>query len=184
MNQKNNLKKFEIKIIIGLGNPGPKFFNTRHNIGFEILDILNQEFNESSWQIKKNYEFSKIIINDKNIILIKPLTFMNLSGEILPELKKHKINPENILVIHDDLESKFGTIKFKNGGSANGHNGLKSIISFIGKDFLRCKFGIDRPENKAAVSNYVLSKFSKQENESLPEKINLAIEKIKFKIFN
>ena len=145
----------EIKAIIGLGNPGPRFNKTRHNIGFMVLDYLAEQ-QQTSWSKKDSMEIATTRIHDKKIILIKPQTFMNASGQILPSLKKQGIQPEEILVIHDDIDIPFGGLKWRFGGSPRGHNGLKSIITYIGKDFLRFRFGVDRPEHKDDVPDYVL----------------------------
>ncbi len=153
----------QIKVIIGLGNPGKKYQFTRHNIGFRILDALAEKYN-ASWKAKDNYESAEIDINGKRILLIKPQTFMNNSGNIIPMLTKQGIKPENILVVHDELEKSFGKIEFKTGGSHKGHNGLRSIIEKCGPDFHRLRFGIARPENKEDVPDYVLSNF--KENDS------------------
>lgn len=165
-----------IKAIIGLGNPGPKFHFTRHNIGFLILDQLANTFN-GNWLSKNKLEESEIIINGKKILLIKPQTFMNDSGQVIPYLQKKGINPEEILVVHDELEMKFGKIKTVFAGGARGHNGLRSIISFCGADFYRLRIGISRPENKEDVGNYVLSNFSEDKIE-LNKVIDEAIKEI------
>ena len=162
-----------IKAIIGLGNPGKRFERTRHNIGFSILDALADEYNASFRSIK-NMELAEVIINDNKILLIKPQTFMNSSGAIMPYLQKQGIKPEGILVVHDELELPFGTIKLKCGGSHKGHNGLKSIIDFIGKDFWRLRFGISRPENRDDVSDYVLTPFDPTQQEKLDDVTNQA----------
>lgn len=147
-----------IKAILGLGNPGHRFTFTRHNIGFRILDALAEKYN-ASWKTKDHYESAEIDINNKRILLIKPQTFMNNSGNIIPMLSKQGIKAENILVVHDELEKPFGKIEFKTGGSHKGHNGLRSIIEKCGADFHRLRFGIARPENKEDVPEYVLSNF-------------------------
>lgn len=167
----------EIKMIIGLGNPGSKFYHTRHNIGFRIIDLLCDKYN-CTWQNSQRLDISEIIIRNHTILLIKPQTFMNSSGEIFQNLKNKGIKPENVLVLHDELERPFGDIKVKFGGSSKGHNGLKSIISFIGPNFYRLRFGIGRPNNKEEVPAYVLSKFDKNEENQIEELINIAITEI------
>jgi PTH1 family peptidyl-tRNA hydrolase len=152
-----------IKIIIGLGNPGKQYHHNRHNIGFLVLDALAEK-HAASWQKKTDRETADIEINGHNITLIKPQTFMNSSGKIIPSLSKQGIKPENILVVHDELEKPFGKVEIKTGGSHRGHNGLRSIMELCGADFHRLRFGIGRPENKEDVPNYVLSNFSKDEN--------------------
>ncbi len=147
-----------IKAIIGLGNPGPQFRGTRHNIGFMIVDALADKYH-GSWQKKDAMELAQIRINDHNIMLIKPQTFMNNSGAIIPFLQKKGIKAQNMLVVHDELEKPFGSILFKEGGSARGHNGLRSIMAVAGPDFFRVRFGISRPERKEDVGDYVLQRF-------------------------
>ena len=170
-----------IKVIIGLGNPGQKYYRNRHNIGFRILDKISQDYNVS-WNITdlmKHVKFS-LSVNDiiQPITLIKPQTFMNDSGKAISFLQKKGIKAENILVIHDELEKGFGKIILKLGGSARGHNGLRSIINVIGYDFWRFRFGIGRPENKSDVANYVLSNFSLEEESDIDILIEESIQKI------
>lgn len=154
----NQIPQLDIKAIIGLGNPGPTYFYTRHNVGFRVLDALAQIYH-ASWQKKDNAEIATIQVDDKKIILIKPQTYMNDSGKVIPSLLKQGIKAENILVIHDELEQPFGKIKVRIGGSARGHNGLKSIIGVCGDQFARMRIGISRPVNKEEVPDYVLQKF-------------------------
>lgn len=145
--------------IIGLGNPEPRFMRTRHNIGFSIIDAL-AEAHGASWQARKNYEHASITCGDTHVLLIKPQTYMNNSGDVVPALKKEGIKPESTLVVHDELELAFGKIALKVGGSAKGHNGLKSLIQAFGTDaFARLRFGIGRPEHKEQVPFYVLQTF-------------------------
>lgn len=174
-----NLKN--IKAIIGLGNPGKKYYKNRHNIGFRILDAIAQNYSVD-FKSSSLMDEAKIPVMIENfshpIILIKPKTFMNSSGQVLPYLNKKGIKSENILVMHDDLEKKIGNISLKFDGSARGHNGLKSIIGFIGKRFWRLRFGIDRPENKSEVADYVLSNFSEKEEFQISNLIDEAVNKI------
>lgn len=162
-----------IKAIIGLGNPGPKFFHTRHNIGFRIIDVLAKKFG-GHWRTQGTREIAEIIIHDQHILLIKPQTFMNNSGEALTDLIKKGIKPEHILVIHDELELPFGQVKFKTGGSAKGHNGLKSIIAHIGDAFSRLRVGIGRPVAREHVPDYVLEVF-RESSDDIEDMIAQAI---------
>lgn len=146
-----------LKAIIGLGNPGPTYYYTRHNIGFRILDALAQT-HHTSWHAKDTMELATLT-NGHKILLIKPQTFMNNSAKVAPFLLKQGIKAENILVVHDELEQPFGSIKIRVGGSARGHNGLKSIIAACGDQFIRLRFGIGRPVNKEEVPDYVLAPF-------------------------
>lgn len=154
----NGIKKLPIKAIIGLGNPGKQFENTRHNAGFLVLDALADKYGVS-WQIKDNKEVAEVIVDGKKVLLIKPQTFMNSSGKVVPWLLKQGIKAENILVVHDELEKAHGVVDVKVGGSHRGHNGLRSIIEFCGAEFARLRVGIGRPIHKEDVANYVLSNF-------------------------
>lgn len=169
-------QKLPIKVIIGLGNPGAKFYNTRHNIGFRILDTLAQAHG-GLWQKKNEMEYTNITIGDQHVALIKPQTFMNNSGRVIPFLLKKGIKPENILVVHDELEKPFGNVSIKMGGSAKGHNGLRSIITACGADFPRLRFGIARPANREDVPDYVLMNFSENSND-LEQAIEHAVKTI------
>ncbi len=147
-----------IKAIIGLGNPGNPYYHNRHNIGFRVVEELAKKYN-GTFKKTDLMELAQIQIGDKPYLLIMPQTYMNSSGKVIPFLNKKGINANNILVIHDELELPFGTIKGKPGGSAKGHNGLKSIIQYIGQDFARLAIGIGRPTQKEDVPNYVLENF-------------------------
>lgn len=160
----NEINPASITAIIGLGNPGKRFESTRHNIGFMIVDALAHAYG-AQWQRKDAYDAADIQINGRRIMLIKPQTFMNSSGEIMPALSKKGIKAENILVIHDELEKPFVTIAFRQGGSHRGHNGLRSIIGMIGADFARMRIGIGRPADKSQVSDYVLARFDENEQD-------------------
>lgn len=158
------IKPTNIKAIIGLGNPGSKYYKTRHSIGFRVLDEIARRY-QLQWKQTDLMEFTDWLINNQRIILIKPITFMNDSGRVLPYLKNKGIKPENILVVHDELEKAFGKLAFKIGGSHRGHNGLRSIIQVIGPEFARLRFGISRPEDRQEVADYVLRPFHENENE-------------------
>lgn len=150
----------QLKAIIGLGNPGPKFVYTRHNIGFMIVDALANQFFGDWRSVNSNLEACEITINEHKVLLLKPQTFMNTSGLVIPYLTKKGIKPENILVVHDELEIAFGQIKMREGGSARGHNGLRSIIEACGPEFWRLRAGIGRPSDGTTVGDFVLQKFS------------------------
>ncbi len=148
-----------INVIIGLGNPGQQYYYNRHNIGFRIVDELARKHG-GIWKSKKNMEMAEVVIHEKKILLVKPETFMNESGKVIPFLQKQGIKPENILVIHDELEKPFNKLAFKIGGSHRGHNGLRSIIAACGPNFARLRFGVGRPESKDEVGDYVLQNFT------------------------
>ncbi|MCX5924211.1 MAG: aminoacyl-tRNA hydrolase [Candidatus Dependentiae bacterium] len=150
--------KISIKAIVGLGNPGPTYAYTPHNIGFLILDKLC-ELHGGTWSEKNNMLIASVDINDKEILLVKPQTFMNNSGEILKHLQKRGIKQENIFAIHDEIDFVFGKVTIKQGGSARGHNGLRSLIAHGGENFLRLRCGVGRPNDPALVGNFVTAKF-------------------------
>jgi PTH1 family peptidyl-tRNA hydrolase len=154
-------------LIVGLGNPGDKYHNNRHNIGFLCVDEYLSHTTHS--QIS-NPQFKSLTYKTQEAILSQPQTYMNASGESVQAIASYyKIDPEHIVVIHDDLDLGFGVIKFKRGGGHGGHNGLRSIDQHIGRDYLRIRVGIGRPEHKSDVSNYVLRDFSKEEQSHLEE---------------
>lgn len=150
-------------LIVGLGNPTPKYKNTRHNVGFMLIDLLkNQNFTDIS-----TAKFQGELFKYANLLLLKPSTFMNLSGSSVKAVSEF-YKPERIIVIHDDLDLAFGAIKFKRGGSSGGHNGLKSIDNLIRNDYERVRIGIGRGDDKnQSAANFVLSEFSDSQREKL-----------------
>lgn len=163
-------------LIVGLGNIGDKYHLTRHNVGFLVIDEILK--NLSTTNINKS-NFKADVYKSGYNLYVKPNTFMNLSGDAVVAIKEYyKIELENIIVIHDDLDLPFGTVKFKVGGGHGGHNGLKSIDSHIGKDYIRVRIGIGKPEDKSQVVNYVLSNFSKEELNKLKDIITHTISAI------
>ncbi|MCL4380231.1 aminoacyl-tRNA hydrolase [Candidatus Dependentiae bacterium] len=166
-----------IKAIIGLGNPGNKYAFTRHNIGFMVLDQLAQEVG-GTWHMERTLQYAVWDFDGHTIYLIKPQTYMNDSGNIAPWLRMHNITPQEIIVVHDELEKPFGTIAYRIGGSARGHNGLKSLIGTLGEQFGRLRCGIGRPLEREQVPEYVLSNFT-QSYELMTAFITRAIQEIK-----
>jgi len=150
-----------------------KYYYTRHSIGFRVVDELARK-HDGVWESKKNMEIAKIVIHGKKIMLVKPETFMNDSGNVIPFLQKQGIKPENILVVHDELEKPFSALAFKIGGSHRGHNGLRSIIAVCGPDFARLRFGLGRPESKNDVGSYVLQNFA-QDPKAVEQGIGQAV---------
>ena len=163
-----------MKLIIGLGNPGKEYENTRHNIGFIYLDSYALENNFNIEREKFNANFWEITKNNEKIIFIKPLSYMNLSGTVVRKyLDYYKIDLKDILVIHDDLDMEVGRIKIKCNGSSGGHNGIKNIIENVGSEkFMRLKVGISK-NNNYDTKDYVLGKFSKEDKELLNKKKNV-----------
>ena len=158
-------------LFVGLGNPTPDSQDNRHNIGFKIIDAINQNFGLSKQKPKFKGLLTTGNISNKKVYAIKPLTFMNSSGICIRELIEYfKIDAENVIVFHDDVDIDFGNIKAKFGGSSAGHNGVASIDKFIGKDYSRVRIGIGKPDPKISVSDYVLNNFNEEEKKQL-EKI-------------
>ena len=177
------------KLIIGLGNPGEEYENHRHNIGFIIIDKLAQNLSLKFDNNKKKSLFTRAKVNNTDLILLKPQTFMNLSGESAVYVSKFfNVKPEDIIVIYDDMDIPFGTFKIKKSGSSGGHNGIKSLIAQLQTDdFIRVRVGIGRPSFGKKVNDYVLSSFSKTERENidndLGEEVIEAIKTILFESY-
>ena len=156
-------------LFVGLGNPTPDSHNNRHNIGFKIIDAINQKFSLSKQKPKFKGLLTMGNIGSKKVYAIKPLTFMNNSGTCIRELIEYfKIDSSDIIVFHDDLDIEFGKIKTKFGGSDAGHNGIASLDKFIGKDYSRVRIGIGKPE-KIKVNDFVLGDFNEEEKIKLEE---------------
>ena len=172
-------------LFVGLGNPTPNSENNRHNVGFKIIDSINKKFNLSKQKPKFKGLLTTGNIVNKKVYAIKPLTFMNNSGICIRELIEYfKIEPENIIVFHDDLDIEFGKIKAKFGGSSAGHNGIASIDKFIGKDYSRVRVGIGKPKNGIEVADFVLQNFDEDETlkiekilENINESLSILVEK-------
>mgnify|MGYP001263192656 FL=1 len=159
-------------LFVGLGNPTADSENNRHNVGFKIIDSINKEFGLSKQKPKFKGLLTTGNINNIKVYAIKPLTFMNNSGICIRELIEYfKIDAEDVIVFHDDLDVEFGKIKAKFGGSDAGHNGIASIDKFIGKDYSRVRIGIGKPINKVEIADYVLQNFDEDEKLSI-EKIS------------
>ncbi|MED0939981.1 aminoacyl-tRNA hydrolase [Bacillus mobilis] len=154
-----------MKLIVGLGNPGREYELTRHNIGFMAIDELAKRWNISLNEQKFKGVFGAGFVNGEKVILLKPLTYMNLSGEsIRPLMDYYKIDVEDFIVLYDDLDIPVGKLRLRMKGSAGGHNGVKSTISHLGtQEFQRIRMGIDRPKNGMKVVDYVLGRFTSEE---------------------
>jgi len=162
-------------LLVGLGNPTPDSQDNRHNVGFKIIDAINQKFGLSKQKPKFKGLLTTGNISNKKIYAIKPLTFMNSSGICIREIIEYfKIKIDDVIVFHDDLDIDFGKIKTKFGGSTAGHNGIASIDKFIGKDYSRVRIGIGKSGLKIAASDFVLNNFNEDEKIEL-SKITLNI---------
>lgn len=153
-------------LIAGLGNPGPKYCMNRHNIGFMALDSLATSYMDNSWRKKFQGQICDGVVKGKKILLLKPQTFMNKSGISIGEaVNFYKIPPDQTIIFHDEIDLSPGKVRVKSGGGHAGHNGLRSITSCIGADFVRVRMGVGHPGSKALVHNYVLGNFSKKDQE-------------------
>tara|TARA_B100001123_G_C15327668_1_gene1030120 strand:+ start:489 stop:1049 length:561 start_codon:yes stop_codon:yes gene_type:complete len=157
-------------LLVGLGNPSPTNENNRHNVGFKIINAINEKFGLSKQKPKFKGLLTTGKIGDKKVYAIKPLTFMNNSGICIRELIEYfKIDSENVIVFHDDLDVILGKVTVKFGGSSAGHNGIESLDKFIGKDYSRVRIGIGKPEKKTMVTDHVLEDFNDDEKNSIEQ---------------
>ena len=159
-------------LIVGLGNPGAEYENTRHNIGFKVLDALN-EASDTSFTTQKNASISSIKYKGRTLHLAKPTTFMNLSGKAVNYwLQKHKVDINNLLIITDDISLDFGTLRLRGKGSDGGHNGMRDIEAVLGhNNYARLRFGVGNNFPKGMQSDYVLSNWNTDEQAKLEERI-------------
>ena len=159
-------------LIIGLGNPGKKYEGSRHNIGFEVIDHFAKQNEFPEWTVKKDLKclFSVKNLGDNHVILCKPATFMNLSGEAAQAVQRfYRVYNKNTLALYDELSINFGQLRTRGGGADAGHNGVKSLIQHLGEDFGRLRVGVGPlPSAKTDPAAYVLGKFSKDEQKNLP----------------
>ncbi|MBS3314852.1 aminoacyl-tRNA hydrolase [Staphylococcus aureus] len=154
-----------MKCIVGLGNIGKRFELTRHNIGFEVVDYILEKNNFSLDKQKFKGAYTIERMNGDKVLFIEPMTMMNLSGEaVAPIMDYYNVNPEDLIVLYDDLDLEQGQVRLRQKGSAGGHNGMKSIIKMLGTDqFKRIRIGVGRPTNGMTVPDYVLQRFSNDE---------------------
>ena len=172
-------------LVVALGNPGNEYKNTRHNLGWMVLDQLISQLERSGVSVnetkgpKGSYQLWRAKIKGQEWLFCKPLTFMNLSGEaVAPLANFYRINVENILVLHDEIDLPLGRVRIKKGGGTAGHNGLKSLAQCLGsKDFVRLRLGVGKPD-RGDVANYVLAKFAPAEQASLDEVLDFAVESV------
>ena len=167
-------------LVVGLGNPGEKYSETRHNIGFKVVDQFIEDCGEK-FETDKLADIARTKLKGRTIIVIKPNTFMNLSGKAVNYwMQTEKIKRENILVVTDDISLPFGKLRMKGKGSDGGHNGLKDIQAVLGTNqYSRLRFGVGSEFNPGKQSNYVLGEWASEEKRELPERISTATEFIK-----
>ena len=152
-------------LIAGLGNPGPKYDGTRHNIGFAVLDRLAERFGPTSWQTKGKAQMAQIRLGNDVAVLVKPMTYMNLSGDaVQPAAAFYKLSLDRVVVVvHDDIDLKLGQLKLKTGGGHGGQNGIRHIATRMGADFARVRCGVGRPVGNTSAASHVLTGFGKDE---------------------
>ncbi|WP_062051261.1 aminoacyl-tRNA hydrolase [Bacillus sp. JCM 19034] len=169
-----------MKLIVGLGNPGGKYDGTRHNVGFDCIDYCANMLDIELNQLKFKSIFGTGIVNGEKVILLKPLTYMNLSGEAIRMISDYyKLSVEDLVVIYDDMDLPPGKIRLRQKGSAGGHNGIKSIIQHLGtKEFNRIRIGINRPDPGEAVVDYVLGHYKPDERPAMEAAVKLAAEAV------
>ena len=157
-----------MKMIVGLGNPDKIYENTRHNVGYMIVDEYSKRYNINNFKVKYNGLYTKIYRNGEYYIILKPLSYMNLSGTVVSKFANfYKIKSQDIMIIHDDLDLPLGRIRIKSKGSSGGHNGIKNIIECLNtEDFAKFKIGISKNSN-IDTKDYVLGKFNKEELEKI-----------------
>ncbi len=165
-----------LRIVVGLGNPGPEHLVTRHNAGFWFVDLLARRHGGEFRDYRKySGETARITLSEQEIVLLKPTTYMNRSGVSVRQLSDfYKIAPENILVAHDELDLPVGSVRLKQGGGHGGHNGLRDTIAHIGETFWRLRLGVGHPGNKAEVIDYVLTRAPRAEEDLILEAVSTA----------
>ncbi len=158
-----------IQIIVGLGNPGSRYEDTRHNAGFWFVDFLARRYGAAFKEDRRfQGELSRIQVEGREVRLLKPTTFMNRSGNSIRSLAAYlKVPPEAIMVVHDDLDLPVGTVRLKRGGGAGGHNGLKDVVAHLGREFFRLRIGVGHPGHQNEVIDYVLNRPTREEEESI-----------------
>jgi PTH1 family peptidyl-tRNA hydrolase len=170
-----------VQLIVGLGNPGPKYEQTRHNVGFVFVDTLARAKGVSLRpEAKFHGEVGKLLLDGHELWLLKPMTYMNRSGQAAGALANfYKVPPESVLVVHDELDIPVGQLRLKQGGGHGGHNGLRDIISQLGsREFLRLRIGIDHPGDSRDVTDYVLGSASQADRKLIDEAIDDALREL------
>lgn len=166
-----------MKAIVGLGNPGPEYKGTRHNVGFAVIDEISRRWHAPLKSWKSLAEVA--VVHDRDALLVKPKTFMNLSGEAVGRIVAfHKLVPEDVLVVVDEVQLPLGRLRIRAAGSAGGHNGLKSIIQHLGEGFPRLRIGIGRGDPRWDLADHVLSTFGREEREVIDQAIGRAADAV------
>ena len=161
-----------MKIFVGLGNPTPEYAATKHNVGFMLADMLADKLSADTWREKFNALVAESFYNGEKILIVKPQTFMNLSGEaVAPIMNFYKLDVENLTVAHDDMDLPLGTIRLRPKGSGGGHHGVESIIQHLGgkQNFPRVRIGVGRPPKNWTVNSHVLSPFTQDDADKISD---------------
>ena len=178
-------------LIVGLGNPGSKYLETRHNIGFLVVDAILEELGGYSptWREESNHQRSEVSLAGSKLTLMKPLTYMNLSGDaVQPVAQYYKLPPEQVVVIHDEIDLPYGKLRLQKGGGSGGHNGIKSVAARLGtQNFFRIRVGVGRPKPRGEngegpvpdVSDWVLSRFDKAEWDQMRQVLTRTVGAVK-----
>ena len=171
-----------IKLVIGLGNPGKEYAETRHNLGFMVVDRLAEDERAPWRKARENALVSDIRIDDVAVRLVKPQTYMNLSGRaVAPIVRRLGLDPSRMIVVHDDLDLALGTVRIKSGGGDGGHRGVRSIAEILqSREFVRVRMGIGRPPAGVDPEEFVLSAFTREEAEGLPEHVSSGDQAVRF----
>jgi PTH1 family peptidyl-tRNA hydrolase len=172
----------DVKCFVGLGNPGPQYAKTRHNIGFMAIDKFAAQHGLDKFQSKCKGLLAEGNVNGEKVYLLKPMTFMNLSGEsVRAFLDFYKADLGDVVILYDDLDTPYGSIRLRYQGSAGGHNGIKSIIQHVGtQTFDRIRIGISRPQPGFDIANYVLATFTKAETTTMEPLLGTVVEAMEF----
>ncbi|MEF3306547.1 aminoacyl-tRNA hydrolase [Paenibacillus sp. GYB003] len=175
-----------MKWIVGLGNPGASYRNNRHNVGFMVIDRAAEQWGITVGQHKFKALVGEGHVKGQKVYLLKPMTYMNLSGESMRAFMDfYKAPLEDCIVVYDDMDTPFGQIRLRYQGSAGGHNGIKSIIQHAGtQSFNRIRVGVSRPAPGYSIVDYVLADFTKEEAKTLPETVQLAVDALEFALDN
>ena len=173
----NSRPESDLWLIVGLGNPGPRYAKTRHNAGFMAVDWLSRDINVDTDRLQANCKVGRGRIGDTKVLLVKPMTFMNVSGEGVGKLSKYYgVDPNQIIVMYDDLDLPTGSVRIRKKGGHGGHNGMRSIIQHLGtNEFPRIKIGISRPPEGVSVVDHVLRPFAKEEQDAIDDAIETEV---------
>jgi len=166
-------------LVVGLGNPGPEYEATRHNAGFLVVDVLGENLRANYWKDEAGAKVAVVRFGDDELVLVKPLTFMNVSGKAVAKLvAAYDARVGDVIVVHDDIDLPAGTVRVKQGGGHGGHNGLRSLTEAIGPDYLRVRLGVGRPPGRMDAADYVLEPLRGEALEDLQDMVPTAAQAV------